>query len=235
MWGGNIPSTLAGEFAFSPGFALAVLFMGVLRRAIDDRRGYAWAGLLVAIVGMAHGYTLLWCGLFSTWELVTLRGWWRRVGALTAMHGLAILIMAFWLFPLLAYAQYTTSYSHVWIIKNWREILPPILWIPTGVALATLLIHVGLAGFGVRPFPKLLGLIWWATGIGILFYYTAKAFHVVDIRFFPFMQLGFCLCAAVGLGMLLAMLPAPVAVASTPFAFAAWPIAVAAMPLATLA
>jgi hypothetical protein len=108
--------------------------------------------------------------------------------------------MAFWLFPLLAYAPYTTSYSHVWIIKNWQEILPPILWIPTGVALATLLIHVGLAAFGVRPFPKFLGLVWWATGIGILFYYTAKAFHVVDIRFFPFMQLGFCLCAAVGLG-----------------------------------
>ena len=48
MWGGNIPSTLAGEFAFSLGFALAVLFMGVLHRAIERRRGYAWAGLLVA-------------------------------------------------------------------------------------------------------------------------------------------------------------------------------------------
>ena len=45
---------------------------------------------------------------------------------LTAIHGLAILLMAFWLFPLLAYAPWTTSYSHVWIIKNWQEILPPI-------------------------------------------------------------------------------------------------------------
>jgi hypothetical protein len=209
MWGGNIPSTLAGEFAFSLGFALAVLFMGVLRRVIDRRRGYAWAGLLVAIIGMTHGYALLWAGLFSTWELVTVKDWWRRVGALTAIHGLAILIMAFWLFPLLAYAPWTTSYSHVWIIKNWQEILPPILWIPTGIALATLLVHLGLAAFGVRPFPKVLGLVWWATAIGLVFYYTAKAFHVVDIRFFPFMQLGLCLAAAVGLGMLLAMLPAP--------------------------
>jgi hypothetical protein len=209
MWGGNIPSTLAGEFAFSLGFAFTVLFMGILHRVVERRRGYAWAGLWVAIIGVTHGYTLLWAGLFSTWELVTTRDWWRRVGALTAMHGLAILLMAFWLFPLLAYAPYTTSYSHVWIIKNWQEILPPILWIPTGVAIATLLIHIGLAAFGVRPFPRFLGLVWWATGIGILFYYTAKAFHVVDIRFFPFMQLGLCLCAAVGLGILLGMLPAP--------------------------
>ena len=31
MWGGNIPSTLAGEFSFSLGLALAVLFFGLLR------------------------------------------------------------------------------------------------------------------------------------------------------------------------------------------------------------
>src|SRR4029450_2098312 len=42
-----------------------------------------------------------------------------------------------------------------------------------------------------------------------VFYYCAKAFHVVDIRFFPFLQLGLCLTAAAGLGWLLAMLPAP--------------------------
>jgi hypothetical protein len=209
MWGGNIPSTLAGEFAFSMGFALAVLFMGVLRRVVDRRRGYAWAGLLVAVVGMTHGYALLWAGLFSTWELVTTRGWWRRVGALTAIHGLAILLMAFWLLPLLAYAPWTTSYSHVWIIKDWKEILPPILWIPTGIALATLVVHLALAATGRRPFPRFLAIVWWATAIGLVFYYTAKSFHVVDIRFFPFMQLGLCLAAAVGLGLLLAMLPAP--------------------------
>jgi hypothetical protein len=223
MWGGNIPSTLAGEFTFSIGLALAVLFTGVLRRMIERRRGYVWAGLLVAIVGMAHGYTLLWAGLFSTWELVTVRGWWRRVGALTAIHGLAILLMAFWLFPLLAYAPWTTSYSHVWVIKSWREILPPILWIPAGIAVVTLVVHLLLAVFRIRPFPSFLGLLWWATGIGILFYYTAKAFHVVDIRFFPFMQLGLCLTAAVGLGYLLAELPAPevwpvVAALAVPFA-----------------
>ncbi|MCI0410393.1 MAG: hypothetical protein L0191_17830, partial [Acidobacteria bacterium] len=32
MWGGNIQSTLAGEFAFSLAFSLAVLFLGLLYR-----------------------------------------------------------------------------------------------------------------------------------------------------------------------------------------------------------
>ena len=105
MWGGNIPSTLAGEFAFSIGLALAVLFLGALRWSVAHGRGRAWCGLLEAVVGMSHGYTLLWAGLGSLGELIAIRGWWRRVGTLVAVHGLAILLMAFWLFPLLGYAR----------------------------------------------------------------------------------------------------------------------------------
>src|SRR4029077_2142555 len=69
MWGGNIPSTLAGEFALSLGLALAVLFLGVLRWTIVNGRGRAWCGLLEAVVGLSHGYTLLWTGLMSLGEL----------------------------------------------------------------------------------------------------------------------------------------------------------------------
>src|SRR5439155_16589098 len=69
MWGGNIPSTLAGEFAFSLGLALAVLFIGALRRAIDSGRGKVSCGILVALIGLSHGYTLLWAGFASLAEL----------------------------------------------------------------------------------------------------------------------------------------------------------------------
>src|SRR6185369_8934250 len=39
MWGGNIPSTLAGEFALSLGLALTVLFFGTLQWTIRTGRG----------------------------------------------------------------------------------------------------------------------------------------------------------------------------------------------------
>ena len=39
-------------------------------------------GCSVALIGMSHGYTLLWAGLCSLVELIATRGWWRRVGAL---------------------------------------------------------------------------------------------------------------------------------------------------------
>src|SRR6185295_1775009 len=111
MWGGNIPSTLAGEFAFSLGVALAVLSVGTLRWTMRTGRGRAWNGLLVFLVGFAHGYTLLWAGFTSLAELIALRGWWRRVGTLVAVHGLALLLLGFWLLPLLAYTPWTTVYS----------------------------------------------------------------------------------------------------------------------------
>jgi tetratricopeptide (TPR) repeat protein len=209
MWGGNIPSTLAGEFAFSLGLALAVLFIGTLRWTIETGRGRAWNGLLVALIGFAHGYTLIWAGFTSLAELIVLRGWWRRVGVLVAVHGLAILLLGFWLFPLLAYTPWTTVYSYVWVIGSWREIVPPILWPAAIVAVVTAIAVGVVAYFKGEPYPRGLATVWAGTLIGVVFYFTAHAFNVVDIRFLPFMQLGLCLAAAGGVGHLVSRLPAP--------------------------
>jgi hypothetical protein len=55
----------------------------------------------------------------------------------------------------------------------------------------------------------MLAHVWAGTLIGGVFYFTAHAFNVVDIRFLPFAQLGACLAAGAALGWLLAQLPAP--------------------------
>lgn len=209
MWGGNIPSTLAGEFTYSIGLSLTVLFLGALRYSVRTGRGIAWTGLLEAFVGFAHGYTLLWAGFASLFELVAIRHWWRKLGTLIAIHGLAILLLGFWLVPLLAYSPWTTAYSHVWIIKSWQEVLPPILWPAAIVAVLTALIMGVVSVVRRQEFPRPLAHIWAATLIGGSFYFVANAFHVVDIRFLPFFQLGLCLCAAAGLGYVLASLPTP--------------------------
>lgn len=207
MWGGNIPSTLAGEFALSFGLALTVLFFGALRRVVDTGRGIAWTGLLEAAIGLSHGYTLLWAGFGSLLELVATRRWWRRLGILVCVHGLAILLMAFWLVPLLWYAPWTTAYNHAWPIRNWKEVLPPILWPPAVLAVVTA-VAVGIVAVVRRePYPRGLATLWGLMAIAGLFWLTGHSFHVVDIRFVPFLQLGVCLAAGAGLGHLLARLP----------------------------
>ena len=209
MWGGNIPSTLAGEFALSLGLALTILFIGTLRRTMETGRGKVWNGLLVALIGLSHGYTLLWAGPVSLLELVSTRDWLRRFGTLVAVHGLGILLMAFFLFQLIGYGPWTTAYNHSWPIQSWQEVLPPILWPAAGVSAVTSLIVLVVSIVRREPFPRALGTLWGAMAIAVVFWLTAHSLHVVDIRFWPFVQLGLCITAAAGLGYVLRMLPVP--------------------------
>ncbi|MCW5889102.1 MAG: tetratricopeptide repeat protein [bacterium] len=208
MWGGNIPSTLAGEFALSLGLALTILFFGTLRRTMDTGRGVLANGVLVGLIGLSHGYTLLWAGFGSLAELVAARGWWRRFGILTVVHGLAILLIAFWLVPLIGYSPWTTAYNHSWPIRGWREVFPPILWPAVIAAVATGLIEAVVAAVKRRPYPRDLATLWAVMTVAALFWFLAFSFHVVDIRFVPFVQLGLCITAGAGLGHLLGRLPA---------------------------
>ena len=48
IYGGNIPSTLAGEFSFSISLSLALLFLGVVARGLDTGKHRALAGVLLA-------------------------------------------------------------------------------------------------------------------------------------------------------------------------------------------
>jgi hypothetical protein len=74
-------------------------------------------------------------------------------GGLVAVHGLAILLLGFWLVPLLAYSKWTTVYSYVWVIGSWREVLPPILWPALGTAVVATVIVGIVVWWRGEPFP----------------------------------------------------------------------------------
>ncbi len=209
MWGGNIPSTLAGEFSFSLSLALAILFIGTLRRSIETGRGFLGNAVLVALIGLAHGFSLLWAGLVSLLELIAIRGWWRRLGGLITVHGLAVLLMAFWLLPLLWYASWGTAFNPTWPLTSWREVLPPILWPATVLAVIFGLLHAVFCWRRRESYPRALGTLWGAVALSLFCYASAHAFHLPDVRFLSFLQLGLCLAGAAGLGLAVSRLPAP--------------------------
>src|SRR5262249_37714291 len=124
------------------------------------------------------------------------------------VHGLAILLIAFWIFPMIAYSPWTTAYNHSWPIRNWQEVLPPVLWPAAIGAVATLALNAIVAIVRRTPFPRQLITLWGVMIVSLVFYMAAFSFHVVDIRFVPFIQLGLGLAAAAGIGLLLALLPA---------------------------
>jgi TolA-binding protein len=207
MWGGNILSTVAGEFTYAIALDLGLLFLGVLGRVMRANRGRVCASALLAGVGLSHGYVLLWAGFVSLLELLFSRHRVRRFLNLVAIHGLAVSLMAFWLVPLLWYAPWATAYDPVSTFGSWQVAFPPALQPVAGLAavFGALALTVGRARADLHS----LGILWGGTAIAMGLYALAPAFGVVDVRFLPFAQLGLCLAAAAAIGTVLGRLPVP--------------------------
>ncbi len=52
--GGNLFSTLAGEYAYSLGVALALLFLGLYARGLRTGKGRVWASIVLALCILSH-------------------------------------------------------------------------------------------------------------------------------------------------------------------------------------
>jgi len=193
MWGGNIPSTLAGTFCYSLGFALAILWFGLLYRAITDQKGWVGCAILLAMVGLCHGYTLLFAVFASLFFVFTRKKVGPNVRTLAQIYILAFFLMAFWLLPLIIFLPYTTRFSILWIFFNLqqigREIFPVILY--PFIILGVLGLFAAILK-NVRSSQALIMkpwiYVWFLAFCGVALYWVGYRIGVVDIRFLPFLQ-----------------------------------------------
>jgi hypothetical protein len=97
IYGGNIPSTLAGEFAFSMSLSLGVLYVGVVFKGLETGRYRALAAVLLALTGLCHIIPAFWA-LGATAVALAVRFRARRDRAATGLPlligGLAALLLA---------------------------------------------------------------------------------------------------------------------------------------------
>ncbi|NDF88737.1 MAG: hypothetical protein EB108_06965 [Actinobacteria bacterium] len=110
IYGGNIASTMAGEFSFSISLSLAVLSFGLLVRAFEEHRGKMLTALVVALSALSHGIVLL----FVFGGVVLLAAvWFERRSTVTAttVSITAILLSSFWVLPFLTSHAYMTDIS----------------------------------------------------------------------------------------------------------------------------
>ncbi len=193
MWGGNIPSTLAGTFCYSLGFSLAILYLGLLYRAMNENRGVPLCCVLLSMVGLCHGYTLLGALFSSLFFLVSKRAFKANLKKLLLINLLAFCLMAVWLIPLIVFLPYTTRFSILWIFFSWdqiqREMLPFILapFVVLGLSGSLwLILKKGKSepGFLSGPFSY----VWFAAFSGLALYFIGYRIGLVDIRFLPFFQ-----------------------------------------------
>jgi hypothetical protein len=60
IYGGNVLSTMAGEFSFSIAVSFMMLGLGALCRGLDEGRYMAWASVLLALACLCHGIVLIY-------------------------------------------------------------------------------------------------------------------------------------------------------------------------------
>ncbi len=215
MWGGNIPSTLAGEFSYSLSMAFGLIFLGSLYRDMRYKGGSHWMSnaLLVFLIGFSHGYPLLYVGVVSLFFLATEPRLLFTVAYLFRVYGSAFFLLGFWIVPLLVFSSYTIPYNIVWAIPRVREIIPAVMAPAAATALCGTLVMVAhrLVKARAQDSEDLFGktlFLWWALAASVPLYLVAQHIGVVDIRFVPFGQLALVLLAAPALSVMFRWLKA---------------------------
>ena len=209
MWGGNIPSTLAGEFAYSFSLPILVVFLGVLYRGMVTK-GKAWpSAMLFALVGFSHGYTMVMAAGVSLFFLAFNSDLPWTFRYLVRVYSIGGLLLGFWLLPLLVYLPYTSGWPISWQFTSALEPLPIILWPVLGAAVATVAVAVRRTGptGADREWVRQVHYLTFPIVLSILLFSGAARLNLVDIRFLSMAQFFTTLVAAVGVGRAWRLLP----------------------------
>src|SRR5260221_3650259 len=89
IWGGTMASTLTGEFSYTYGIGLAVLFLGLAYRRYADGSPPTGPAAALAVTARAPGYAELWAGVAAAYFLYFARKPWRTLLWLGAVGALA--------------------------------------------------------------------------------------------------------------------------------------------------
>jgi hypothetical protein len=205
IYGGNIASTLAGEFAFSISLSFGIMYLAVLARGLETGKHRGWAALLLALCGLCHLIPFIFVIVCSVLWFVIRPGI-GQVKYLVTMGAVGGALVSFWIIPFYGRSGYMTDMG--WEkITAYRDYLwdrdkldpqlvnvPDLKWVIAFAAVGLLLSLVYRRRAGV-----FLALT--AATFALGFVYAPQA-RLWNARLLPFYYLALYLLAAVGIAEL---------------------------------
>ncbi len=216
--GGNIASTMAGEYSFALSLALALVAIGLIARGLIPRKHAVLVAVLAVCVLLCHVLPFFFLAIAAGLLLMLNFSWrslrWAAVAGVTTV-GLA----AFWLLPFVAYNKYSSS-------MGWQQVrtfvsslfpgeanaktlmygfypshseLTPFLW----MALFGAVVSVVLSLWPNAPYKSAhkVGVVLFLTAIlSALAFIFAPQSAVYNARALPFWFISVYLLAAIGVG-----------------------------------
>jgi hypothetical protein len=201
IYGGNVASTLAGEFSYSWSFALSLVYLSLLIKTVREDRKYAkWAALALALTALSHVLTTIVVVFASLFILA----WKNAVGKTVLVWLWGFSIAAFWALPLAARIGLTSDMA--WTpLSRWEEVLPVELWLLVPIAIPA-------AIWAVRKTPRAIPVLA-ATVLPIIYYplplilpdlfpdlFGGERWKLWNGRLLPYWYFGVAFFAALGLG-----------------------------------
>ncbi len=210
--GGNIASTMAGEFAFSISLSLAVLYLGVVIRGMRTARYRGLAAVLLALVALCHVIPAIWAVIATVFIVILWPGV-RRLYWIVTVLPTAGLISAFWTMPFVWRRAYSNDmgWGKASGVRDLRpadtsgvahrrpatDYLAPdkLKWV---LALAMVGVVVSIV-FRLRAGICLTVL---TASMGLMFWLWPEEIRLWNARLLPFWLLGIYLLAGLGVGEL---------------------------------
>jgi hypothetical protein len=111
IYGGNVKSTMAGEFSFSIALSLGILGLGLFARGLESGKYRNWAAVVLALACLCHGIVLIFVALGALLLWLVWMDKTRFVYGITT--GItAFLLAAFWVVPFLFNHAYMTDMKY---------------------------------------------------------------------------------------------------------------------------
>ena len=111
IYGGNLTSTMAGEFSFSIALSFAILGLGLFARGLETGKYRNWTAILLALAMLSHGIVLIFVllGAFLMWLI-----WMDKTRFIYGftMGLTAVALCAFWLLPFVTTTEYMTDMKY---------------------------------------------------------------------------------------------------------------------------
>ena len=204
IYGGNIPSTLAGEYSFSWSFAFTLIYIALLIQAVrDGRRRIALAGFVLGLTALTHLITTLAAIIAS----LTIMRWKGGLKKVTSSWAIGFGVAAFWAIPLLTRIAFSSDMA--WVpLTGWKNVLPEELW----MLLIPAVLGLVIAARRSSKSTPLIAL----TVLPVVYYWLIQAipdwlparFHQIqgklwNGRFLPFFYFGVWVFAGIALGVAL--------------------------------
>jgi hypothetical protein len=193
--GGNIMSTMAGEFSFSLSLCFGLVFLGLVANGLETGRYRGWAAVAFAATLLCHVVPGL---AFAAGAIVLTiaHGDWRRIKFLGPAGVTGALLASFWLIPFAADVRYSSSMNYTRVSTIGASLFPDQMWWVLALGAVGCVLALCLR----NRIAIVLGLM---TGGSAAAFAFLPSGEVYNARWLPFWFLLAALVAAYGIGELL--------------------------------